>query len=386
MATIDIFPLSIDGIKAPLNLISNYFTQVNPEYLLYPIDLGSNPQYCHAVQFAVFDYETTGLDAIKAHIESMNAALKNKTISQLQTPSTQDFKIKVNKNNPRAYINLYMPDTVATSYDSDYTTISLTDTLGPLGFLSNALSDTKGKPGERLKQLTGNKELWQQLLSKGAGAIGGYLGMEAGNVTAFLQQKMGQIPNPQMQLIYRGLGLRQFQLEFLFTPISQKEAENVDQIIKAFTYYSLPEILPGNGGQYLAPPQVFSIKFAFLGGSSILSSISNVFKNTLMNVFDPEVTNLLLGTSPSTASNDIKTAADAKIFTVNDCVLTNVAIDHAPNGWATFTDGFPIQTRLTLQFQEMEMQTKADVKGKMMTSGDMPSILTDTSLPYGNMF
>jgi len=382
MATIDIFPLSIDGIKAPLNLIANHFTQVNPEYLLYPIDLGSNPQYCHAVQFAVFDYETTGLDAIKAHIESMNASLKNKTIADLQIPSTQDFKIKVNKNNPRAYINLYMPDTVATSYDSDYTTISLTDTLGPLGFLSNALSDTKGGPGERVKQLMGNTELWQQILSKTTGAAaGGFLGMEAGNVSAFLQQKMGQIPNPQMQLIYRGIGLRQFQLEFIFTPISQKEAENVDQIIKAFTYYSLPEILAGNGGQYLAPPQVFSIKFAFLGGSSILSAISNVFKNTLMNVFDPEVTNLLLGTSPSSASNDIKTAADAKIFTVNDCVLTNVAIDHAPNGWATFTDGFPIQTRLTLQFQEMEMQTKADVKGKQYTSGDIAS-----EFNFGNLF
>ena len=45
MASIDIFPLAFDGFRAPLNLIDNALTQVNPEYLLYPIDLASNPNY-----------------------------------------------------------------------------------------------------------------------------------------------------------------------------------------------------------------------------------------------------------------------------------------------------------------------------------------------------
>ena len=374
MATIDIFPLSIGDIKAPLNLIGNFFTEVNPEFLLYPIDLGSNPAYCHAVQFTVFDYETIGVGDLKTSITSMINDVTN-----ISVPGTQRLGIKVNKNNPRAYINLYMPDTVATSYDSDYTTISLTDTLGPLGYLSNALSDTKGGAGERLKQLINDKDLTDKILAQGAGTIGGYLGMEAGNITALLQQKFGMIPNPQMQVIYRGIALRQFQMEFLFTPVSKKEAENVEQIVKAFTYYSLPDIKAGNQGQYLSPPQVFSVKFSFLGGSSILSAISNVFKNTLQNIFDSSVTDLLTGTSAQTKSQDIGSSPDAKIYTVKDCVLTNVAVDHAPNGWATYTDGYPIQTRLTLQFQEMEMQSKKDID-KPLTSGDMVTIINDANL------
>jgi hypothetical protein len=46
------------------------------------------------------------------------------------------------------------------------------------------------------------------------------------------------------------------------------------------------------------------------------------------------------------------------VFEIGDCVLSNVNVDYAPNGWAAYNDGFPIQTRLTLQFKEMDIVTK----------------------------
>ena len=55
-------------------------------------------------------------------------------------------------------------------------------------------------------------------------------------------------------------------------------------------------------------------------------------------------------------------APNAKIFQVGDCVLKNVNVDYAPNGWAAYNDGYPIQTRLTLQFQEMDIVTKQSMR------------------------
>jgi hypothetical protein len=33
-------------------------------------------------------------------------------------------------------------------------------------------------------------------------------------------------------------------------------------------------------------------------------------------------------------------------------VLTGINVDYTPNGYATFTDGAPVETRLQLQFTE----------------------------------
>lgn len=364
MATIDIFPLSIDNVKAPLNLLANLITGVNPQYLSYPIDLGSNPQYCHAVQFQIYDYDITGAQDIFNSVRNAANSMQNvgDFFSNFKLPSTGQAAIKANKGSTRAYINLYMPDTLATSYDSDYTTISLTDTFGPLGFLVNAVAGSKGNLEDLKKNLIANGgDLGGYAASKLLGSATDLAGMEGGNIAALIQQKLGVIPNPQMQLIYRGISLRQFQLEFLFSPISRAEAQNVEQIVNTFVHYSLPSIKGGNNGQYLSPPQVFSMKFAFLGGSKIQNAVRDIFKNTLTNVFGSQLTSMLSGSTPESASAQIQNAAEAKVFTVKDCVLSNVNVDYAPNGWASYADGYPVQTRLTLQFQEMEMLTKKDV-------------------------
>ena len=42
-----------------------------------------------------------------------------------------------------------------------------------------------------------------------------------------------------------------------------------------------------------------------------------------------------------------------------DCVLEDISVDYAPNGWAAHTDGAPIQTHLSLSFHEVEIVDKA---------------------------
>ena len=218
-----------------------------------------------------------------------------------------------------------MPDTLQTSYDSDYSTVSLTNAFGLTGYLANAIADRY----KSVADFKFSKEELSNLINSdfgklvGAGLAGGLAGSLKGSAqdtTALILQAMKMSPNPQLQLIYKNVGLREFQFSFVFTPSNQQEATVVDKIINRFNYYSLPYLHynGGNFSQYLTPPQIFNIKFIpLLGGES-------------------------------------------KIFSIGDCVLTNIAVDYAPNGWSVYQDNHPVETRMNLMFREMNMRTKAD--------------------------
>ena len=384
MASIDIFPLTIGGVQPPLNLLSNIFSPPQgSKNFSYPLDLATNPTFAHAIQFTIFDYSYPGLSgaaegflgALGQTISSASGSTSTisnlietigntgKAASNLLGPSLQFIQPQtykqVRKGSPLSTISLYMPDTVNTTYDSNYKEVSMTDTIGLAGYISNALGDANIKNFD-FKDLPTNLLASQNVKQLGAmlaGGVGDKLGMQGGDLTAVLQKAFGQIPNPQMQLIYKGISLRQFQFEFIFTPISAKEAAMVDQIIKKFVYYSVPALSTAtNGGQYLVPPQIFRINFIYTGNSGALGAITNVFNNTLTNVLGSQISGLFSGSVGLSASQN-----SAKLFTIQDCVLENVNVDYAPNGWAAYSDGYPVQTRLTLQFKEMDIVTKDKV-------------------------
>ena len=45
-----------------------------------------------------------------------------------------------------------------------------------------------------------------------------------------------------------------------------------------------------------------------------------------------------------------------------ESVIENVSVDYAPNGFATFNDGSPVQIRLTLQFKETNILTRESIQ------------------------
>jgi hypothetical protein len=45
-----------------------------------------------------------------------------------------------------------------------------------------------------------------------------------------------------------------------------------------------------------------------------------------------------------------------------NCVLTDIDINFAPNGWAAYDDGAPIQTTLTMTFKETEILDKLKIQ------------------------
>lgn len=344
MASITVLPLSVGGVKPPLNLLANLFDKPpGGSNLTYPVDLTSNPNYGHAVILSVYDYDYGASQSI-SNFFSGGSSFKD--VLNSGTLTGQGLKPQ-RKGAAKANFSLYMPDTLTTSFNNEYNQVSLTDTLGWPGFIASAIADQKiVDKGSQTD--AGN---YTQIYAKGfaAKALPGDLGTLAGNVTK-------QIINPQLQMLYKGINLREFQFEFRFTPTSKQEAQVVDTIIQKLTYYSVPELVGGKSNQFLKPPQLFSIKFAFTGGSGLAGALSNFFKNIGTNILTSQVTGALFG------SNQVSSKNPAKIFKVyHDCILKNIQVDYAPNGWSSYNDGYPVETRVVLTFAETDIVTKSDV-------------------------
>ena len=316
MAIISI-PSSIGGItvpglatNGPLGLLfNNPFATLN---LQYPRDLQSTARG-HYVTFLVKDIVPIGYEgSITSSLSAAGNIFSNvfNAIGQAvaasegisastgdNTETSIDLKLTPKTYVDRASISLYIPETMNFTYNNQYNSTSLTEAMAkPLGAMLGSI--TSAIPGAK------------SILGKAIGS-----GVEAAGDLAKIgmQQGLGVAVNPQLQLLYEGLGFREYQLAFTFTPYSQQEAQAVTNIIKAFKEYAAPRIVNGSGGMLFIPPAVFQPKFYFNGK------------------LNPNVNQ------------------------VTESVLTNIDVNYGQNGWSTFNDGTPTQTTLTLQFQETQL-------------------------------
>ena len=391
--SLKVIPTNIGGFNLPFAQLQGplqaLFQNQNPENLIFPSDLGSNPAMGHAVMFEIFDYTSGFVEGAKQLASMVTGAIPAettfdtakkdllgtvekvgtnlgtkenlKTAAELALSAGVAATYKRKEKKKLANISLYMPDTLNITYNSSYNDVSLTESLGPKGIIANAITDSMKA------YKSGGKDAVQSILANeyaaayGSKIVGDKLGP---NIGGLLQQAAGLYINPQIQLLYKGVALRTFQLNFIFTPKSSQEAQIAKDICDSFAFYSLPGLGASGGGeagQFLIPPQLFRISFKFLGKNDILGSVSSVFSSALSN----SGLGFLNTINPT---NSISNGVEAKIMTVGDCVLENVNVDYAPNGWAAYNDGYPIQTTLTLQFKEMEMPTKNSIKNSKVAS------------------
>jgi len=164
-------------------------------------------------------------------------------------------------------------------------------------------------------------------LAEAAGSLplGGF-GAKA--ITSFMENSAvrlamsaaGYVFNPQQQVLFEGIDFRTYEMSFTFTPSSVEETRNVNAIIKSFRYHAAPQI-GGVGGFFFIPPSVFNVSFRYNG------------------------------------------KVNPNINLLKRSVLKNVSVNYAPNGWAAFEgDGAPIQTVMTLQFQEIVLVDKNEIR------------------------
>ena len=236
------------------------------------------------------------------------------------------------KRRPRSYINLYVPDTVQVSYNAVYGEQSLTDALGTPYFLAQAGSTVidavknlteSGTPSvANILNAAGNDPYVRQI----AGTLLGKAGLVADGqaVSQLLNRGIGQAINPQMQVLFQSVGFRTHQFDFTLTPYSAEEAQAIKNIIYEFKYASAPEInrngVFGTQGMFFKVPDMFDIQFFYNG------------------------------------------KINENVHRITRCVLENISVDYAPIGWVTYDGGQPVQTKLTLQFKEIEIVDKTRIR------------------------
>jgi hypothetical protein len=244
-------------------------------------------------------------------------------------------------------ISMYMPANFFTTYGHDYDQISVKEAGGMLGMLAGAYSSTGGVPDlssiandpakflEAIKSLPGAANPYSALVAGQLGStsqvpiLGGPLvGSNFADLSLF---NMGYAQNPMLEIIYRGTQFRNFQFEFMFQPKSQKEAERVREIIETFKFHAAAETNP------IAKP---------IGDGSVFPG-----GNSMPMFFVP----------PSEFGIELRHESIQNKFLpkIGRCVLNRVDVDYAPGGqWQTFADGVPIETRMRLDFTEVELITK----------------------------
>jgi hypothetical protein len=308
-------------------LSSLYADKFSHRNLIFPSDLGTSSRKGHWVTFSIsnvekssyYKQETTtqssigALDQLAGAISgAWNDLTSNNPIQEVAQGAQTFYRWALSPPTTHlaATISLYMPDTVSISQNPEYNAVSLTEALQAAGQIKS-LVDTVADGGSLGQAFKG-------IAAENLAALGA-----SRNGAGLLLKTQGMAVNPQMELLFTNIDFRSFQFDFLLTPKTRDEAQNIASIVQAFKFYSAPEINSNSaGGRYFIVPSIFDIQFYFEGG-----------ENGFIHKLAP-------------------------------AVLNAVIVDSAPQGWVTHPDGSPVQTRLTLQFKETEIMTKQKINEK----------------------
>ena len=211
------------------------------------------------------------------------------------------FALKRNIEQLKTAIAMLMPETLSVSYTNNYEALSVTEALGVAGGIAQAVGSDAGKSGDAVNPYM------VELVGRAAGAT---ITEEFKKIGLFATT--GRTVNPQLEVIYNAPTLREFNMDFRLVPRNSAESTTILAIIKNLKYFAAPTIPKNTGGRYFIPPAQFELEFYDAENNQ--------------NIF---------------------------LFRTKKCVLKDISVDFTgTGGFQTFYDGSPVETRLTLQFQE----------------------------------
>jgi hypothetical protein len=304
-------------MAAPLSKLNSNIGQTENAYnLRYPLDVGSSNKK-HYVQFQIFESST------------------NKDESATSSVDTTNIDKAINNANPKDKNDNILSSATATSvgltgnanpFGNGRITIATRSTENPVGSIALYI------PDEVVQQQSaqyGEVSLIQaaSVLTGGViGAAASYVDIkqQQGQGVGMILNYIGYTFNPQEQLMFEGIEFRTFNMSFTFTPANSKESLIIRDIIQTFRQHAAPRISTFLRGFFYTPPSQFYVQY-YLAGTE--NNFINKFKRS---------------------------------------VLQSVAVNYAPNGngWSAHSDGAPVQTTLTLEFKELEMVDKLDIRDR----------------------
>ena len=174
-----------------------------------------------------------------------------------------------------ASINLYMPPSLTVSYKANYT-----DT--EIGQLAETGANAIRAFGQDKSQF-GLGDIASALGKGGADALKkvgiAALDTTAPGAKALLQIEAGIVITPRMELMFEGIGRREFSFTFTMIPKSPAEAKIISKIVHAFKYYSSSDISDIRSQKL---PETFDIKYFYEGKeNTFLNKISTCYCNSV---------------------------------------------------------------------------------------------------------
>jgi len=151
-------------------------------------------------------------------------------------------------------------------------------------------------------------------------------GISSADIASTSAASLGQLANPYLTMLFRGINFRQFAFQFKFTPFVPSDAKAIFNVIQRFRANSLPT--GSSGSAFLGYPQECEIQYLWQG-------------------------------SPNPYLNRFKRS-----------VCTSIDTNYTPQGmFAVMRDGFPASITLNLQFTEIDLVTSNDIT----MAGGVPS-------------
>ena len=218
-------------------------------------------------------------------------------------------------------IALYMPPSVSVSYGANYNDTEIGTFAGEAQAAIQAFMDAR----ERGTTDTALREASNRAM-EGIRQSLGRIGIQALNVAApgaaaLIAIERGRIITPQMELMFSGIGRRDFSYEFTFVPKSRQEADRIEEIIKSFKIHMHADFVGAEGSmREMEIPDFFNIKYMYKGN-----------ENTHLN-------------------------------RISTCVLTKMDVNYGADRFVAYEDGVPQTTKLSLSFTELEIITRDAIK------------------------
>ena len=261
------------------------------------------------LQILVVDYVPPGVST-----NSLNLLQRN---SSQALKSPEALAKNGSLKNPLYQILLPMPQGISDENSVDWGD----DSLNPLaaGLVGGAQQAIAGDPQKGFKDIT---SAIKNVATNGNGQdlVASYFAAQAvnsfnANVSAesLLTRTSGQVLNPNMELLFKGVQLRSFNFSFNFAPREQREAIEVKNIIRTFKKSMAARNSSGAGaGLFISTPSIFQLQYRSGNG-----------KHPFLNTFKP-------------------------------CALRSMNVDYSASGvYATYEDATPVHMKLTLSFQEL---------------------------------
>tara|TARA_B100000902_G_scaffold205171_1_gene195619 strand:+ start:744 stop:1976 length:1233 start_codon:yes stop_codon:yes gene_type:complete len=143
----------------------------------------------------------------------------------------------------------------------------------------------------------------------------------------------GAIFNPNTELLFGGIQMRNFSLNFKLVPRHQKESVEVNNLTEQFKKAMLPSKYPGKVLGFNQDGNNQGVKLGFIG-------VPKLVRVSFMK-----------------GSNENPRMPRYKM-----CALTSVDVNYTPDGtYATYSDGQPVAVGLQLNFQETKICFAEDV-------------------------